>query len=82
MDKDLLCLAKHYVHLEMMVCALACVLLLPRSKQREVEVSGLLEGEGLKTVLLQLNDWTARGIQVPSFEQVKHLVVFLILPEL
>ena len=70
LNLDLLALATHFRRLELMPCALGCVLLLPQPEQRISHTQQLLNDKGCVHLLEQLSEWLERGWAVPLKEQV------------
>ena len=70
-DMDVGSLSKQFSRLELYVCALGCLLLVPQEDQRRTQLQALLEGNKRTELVNQLNLWFEAGWTIPLFKQVR-----------
>ncbi len=70
LDMDVVSFAKHFLHLELPVCALGCLLLVSQSTVRHKHIAALLCEVSKQDVLHQMAEWIDAGRVVPMAEQV------------
>ena len=70
LDMDVMYFAKHFLRLELPVCALGCLLLVCESDVREKNLNAIWGQVSKQDVMKQMTLWTEQGRVIPMAKQV------------
>ena len=72
MDMDLAVFLQHLLRLDLLCCAVGCVLYLPNNARRQAQLEEVLAGANHLKVLRQVSTWTQEDRVVPMLKQVQN----------